>query len=352
MSSSIHIRTLTDSGQQPLEIARLVAEFVGTARRSLDLAQYDFNLGQETREVVAGAIRDAAGRGVAVRILYNVDHENPIPVPPPPEPDVELISSLGVPQRAIAGVPDLMHHKFVIRDGESVWTGSTNWTDDSWSRQENVIVTVESTELARAFALDFDQLWETGEVERSGFVEPRPVELSGVRVKPWFTPGYGEALSHRIAKKIGQSRRVRICSPVITVAPVLATLAQVLADGRADVAGCVDATQVDDVIRQWHADGNAAWKLPLLERVLRGEFSGKRSEPWEIGSLHNFMHAKLVVADDTVFVGSFNLSHSGEKNAENVLEIRDGVLAERLSAYVDEVRERYPAYGSEADSPG
>jgi phosphatidylserine/phosphatidylglycerophosphate/cardiolipin synthase-like enzyme len=352
MSSSIHIRTLTDSGQQPLEIARLVAEFVGTARRSLDLAQYDFNLGQETREVVAGAIRDAAGRGVAVRILYNVDHENPIPVPPPPEPDVELISSLGVPQRAIAGVPDLMHHKFVIRDGESVWTGSTNWTDDSWSRQENVIVTVESTELARAFALDFDQLWETGEVERSGFVEPRPVELSGVRVKPWFTPGYGEALSHRIAKKIGQSRRVRICSPVITVAPVLATLAQVLADGRADVAGCVDATQVDDVIRQWHADGNAAWKLPLLERVLRGEFSGKRSEPWEIGSVHNFMHAKVAVADDTAFVGSFNLSHSGEKNAENVLEIRDEGLAERLSAYVDEVRERYPAYGSEADSPG
>jgi phosphatidylserine/phosphatidylglycerophosphate/cardiolipin synthase-like enzyme len=62
------------------------------------------------------------------------------------------------------------------------------------------------------------------------------------------------------------------------------------------------------------------------------------------------MHAKVVVADDTVFVGSFNLSHSGEKNAENVLELADSPLAARLSAYVDEVRQRYPAVGSHADS--
>src|SRR5204862_5240280 len=115
-SSSIRIRTLTDGGQQPLEIARLVAEFLGAARRSLDLAQYDFNLGPETREVVAGALRDAAARGVAVRILYNVDHENPIPVPPPPEPDVALSSALGVPSRAVAGGADPMHHKCDRRD--------------------------------------------------------------------------------------------------------------------------------------------------------------------------------------------------------------------------------------------
>ena len=35
------------------------------------------------------------------------------------------------------------------------------------------------------------------------------------------------------------------------------------------------------------------------------------------------MHAKVTVADDVVFVGSFNLSRSGEQNAENVLEIED-----------------------------
>ena len=48
-------------------------------------------------------------------------------------------------------------------------------------------------------------------------------------------------------------------------------------------------------------------------------------------------------ADDTAFVGSFNLSRSGERNAENVLEIRDAALADRVAAYVDEIRARYPA---------
>jgi phosphatidylserine/phosphatidylglycerophosphate/cardiolipin synthase-like enzyme len=54
------------------------------------------------------------------------------------------------------------------------------------------------------------------------------------------------------------------------------------------------------------------------------------------------MHAKVVVADDTVFTGSFNLSHSGEKNAENVVEISDAGLAAKLADYVDAVRGRYP----------
>src|SRR5215210_9391318 len=347
MNESINIRTLADDGKSPLEVAREIADFLAAAKRSLDLAQYDFHLGEETRALVGGALRDAHGRGVAVRILYNVEHANPIPVPPPPEPDAQLIAELGVPAKAVAGVPDLMHHKYVVRDGETVLTGSMNWTDDSWSRQENVVLTVDSPALAHAFGLNFAELWDVGDVERSGFVEPRPIDVDGVRVRPWFTPGFADALTHRIAKKIGHAQRVRICSPVITSAPVLATLAQRIADGGGDIAGCVDATQVEDVIRQWTANGNVSWKIPLLEQVLDGEFTGKRSDPWQpTGSLHNFMHAKLVVADDVIFAGSFNLSHSGEKNAENVLEIADAGLAGQLSAFVDDVRVRYPAFGS------
>jgi phosphatidylserine/phosphatidylglycerophosphate/cardiolipin synthase-like enzyme len=343
------VRTLTDGGQSPAEVAGWIAEFIRGAERTLDLAHYDFHLSPQIAGVVGGAITDAAARGVAVRFIYNVDHRNPIPVPPPPEPDTQLIASLGVPARAIAGVPDLMHHKYVVRDGVGVWTGSMNWTDDSFSIQENVLATVESRELATAFALDFEQLWTTGAVERSGFVEPRPLEVGGRKARAWFTPGFGEALSHRIAKRIGRARRVRICSPVITTAPVLATLAQVVSEGKTDVAGCVDQTQVRGVIYQWGENGNVSWKLPLLHEVMRGDFSGKPSTPWEpTGTPHDFMHAKLTVADDVVFLGSFNLSRSGELNAENVLEIEDAALAGRLASYVDEVRALYPRFAVEA----
>ena len=272
------------------------------------------------------------------RFAYNVDHANPIPVPPPPEPDAQLIATLPVDGRPIAGIPDLMHHKYVIRDGQSVWTGSLNWTDDSLSRQENVIAIVHSAAIAKAFQLDFDQLWTIGDVAQSGFVDPRWDD--GVRV--WMTPGHGEDVSIRIAKLIRRARRrVRICSPVITTGPVLGTLAQVIADKSVDLAGCVDATQIREVVHQWRANENVSWKLPLLQHVMAGPFTGKNSTPYGDGTVHDFMHAKVTVCDDTMFVGSFNLSRSGEKNAENVLEIEDAAIAERLAAFVDAVRARY-----------
>jgi phosphatidylserine/phosphatidylglycerophosphate/cardiolipin synthase-like enzyme len=348
--SNIDVRTLTDGGQEAKDVLDWIVEFVGDANSSLDFAHYDLNLGEELAEALRAAIRAAVDRGVRVRFLYNLDHRNPIPVPPPPEPDGTLIASFDVPVRAIAGVPDLMHHKFVVRDGSGVWTGSMNWTNDSFSRQENIVAIVDSSELAERFVEDFEELWTTGAVEQSGWVAPTPLAIGGREVRAWFTPGYGEALSNRIAEAIARAReRVRICSPVLTAAPILATLAQVVSEGRVSVAGCVDQPQLHGVIYQWRQNGNVAWKLPLLERTMRGEFSGKRSNPWKPeGGLHDFMHAKVVVVDDTIFFGSFNHSRSGERNAENVLEVEDAELAERLAAYIDAVRGRYPRFEFDA----
>jgi len=162
-------------------------------------------------------------------------------------------------------------------------------------------------------------------------------------MRAWFCPGRGSRLAHRIAKAIGSARRrVRIASPVISSAPILATLAQVASDGKVDLAGVVDATQIEEVLAQWHADGQAEWKAPLLRTTLtRAPFTGKVSTPYAPGSVHDYMHAKVTVADDRIFVGSFNLSHSGEENAENVLEFEEPRLADNLAAFVDEVRLRY-----------
>ena len=341
---AIALQTLTDGGQRPAEVARGIAAFLAEARRSLDIAMYDIRSESDAGALVIASLLAASQRGVAVRMVYDVSHPGPIPVPPPPETKPEAIEALAVPTRGIAGVPDLMHHKFVVRDGEAVWTGSTNWTDDSWSRQENVIAIVESREIAYAYALAFEQLWERGEVEGTGNVDPRPENVDGARVRAWFCPEHGEALSHRVSKHIGKAReRIRIASPVLTSAPILATLVEVVNEQRCDVAGLVDDTQVDQVFRQWKANGVSEWKIPLLRRILEGApISGKVTTPWRPDSVHDFMHAKVVVADDTSFVGSFNFSRSGERNAENVLEIADGDVADRLAGFVDEIRARYP----------
>ena len=237
-----------------------------------------------------------------------------------------------------------MHHKYIVRDGASVWTGSTNWTADSWTREENVIVVLDSAELAARYTADFDQLWTRRDVQHSGKVDTSPLTVDGATVRPWFCPGRGEQLAHRIAKAIGTAtRRVRIASPVLSSAPILATLAQTVTDAKVDVAGVIDQTQIIEVLQQWHANGNASWKEPLLRTVLtRAPFSGKVSTPYAPGSVHDYMHAKVTVADDVVFIGSFNLSHSGELNAENVLEIADPALAEQMATFVDTIRGKYP----------
>jgi phosphatidylserine/phosphatidylglycerophosphate/cardiolipin synthase-like enzyme len=337
---TLEVHELTDGGQGAEDIARRVVDFIAAAKQTLEFALYDVRLPGAIGDQVADAIRAAHARGVTVRLVYNQDHVNPIPVPPPPSTDPSILQNLGVPMKPIPGERDLMHHKYVIRDGHDVWTGSMNWTLDSWTRQENVIAVVSGDAgVGRAYQQDFEELWRTSEVDGTGdFDAPQ------ARIRPWFCPGRGEDLSSQIAVAIGRARkRIRIASPVITASPVLAALAQVVSDRRCEVAGVVDATQMREVFPQWHANGNAAWKLPLIERVLeRADFSGKPSTPYRPGAVHDYMHAKVTVCDDTAFIGSFNLSHSGEQNAENVLEIRDPQVAERMAAFVDEVRARYP----------
>ena len=107
--------------------------------------------------------------------------------------------------------------------------------------------------------------------------------------------------------------------------------------------------------RQWSRDPHATWKLEAFKAVDSAvPFGRKRSTPWQAGGVHDFMHAKTVVADDTVYVGSYNLSHSGEENAENVVEVRDPALADTFTAFIEEVARRYggtpPAEAPPVDS--
>jgi len=350
----LEVRTLTDGGQQAEDIAGWIAEYVDGARRTLDVALYDLRIDGDAERTVVDAFHRALQRGVAVRLAYNVDHANPIPVPPPPETDVAMLHELGVPTRGVPGIPDLMHHKYVIRDGTDVWTGSMNWTNDSWTREENVVVVVHSPAIAAVYTRNLEELWNKQRVLGSGEYTTDPVEQGGTSVRPWFSPGRGRRIASRISGAIDRAeRRIRIVSPVLSAGPIIGSLAERAAKHDVDLAGVVDGTQVAEVISQWRADPNAAWKIPTLQTVLHlAPFSGKRSTPYGPDTVHDYMHAKFVVADDMVFVGSYNLSHSGEENAENVLEIADSGLADRLAGFADEIRGRYPPIDAGAPPPG
>src|SRR5829696_2385731 len=226
------VRTLVQGGQEAADVAGDLVAWLDDARESLDLALYDLRLPGPVGDQVGDALRAARDRGVQVRIAFNQDEPEPEPrpfEPPPPRTEPTLLEQLGVPLRPIPGWRDLMHHKYVVRDGTAVWTGSTNWTLDSWTRQENVLATIDDPAIAAAYARDFGQLWDKGRIGKSG-----NFDAAGV----WFTPGRGRELSHRIAKRIGAARRrVRIATPLLTAGPILGTLAEVIEEERVDVAG-------------------------------------------------------------------------------------------------------------------
>ena len=312
---------------------------------------YDLRLEDAPGDTLFGAFDRALKRSVPVRLLFNQDHAKEIPVPPPPEIDwafVERLKSIGVQIKPVSGVPDLMHHKYVVRDAgtpqASLLSGSMNWTNDSWTREENVMLTVASGDLASAYHANFEELWQKPVVALSGRISAGWSSLAdGTEVRPYFCPGRADKLVHAMARSISTAqKRIRICSPVITSGPILGTLAEVVAQPGVNIAGVYDATQMDEVQRQWAAQSTASWKIAAFRSVVTAvKFGAKRSTPYAKGTVHDFMHAKVLVADDYVYTGSFNLSHSGEMNAENVIQIHSPAVAEICAAYIDRVAARY-----------
>ncbi len=333
-------------------MAALLCGFIGEARRTIAMAVYDLVLEGAAEQMLHDSLATAIRQGVQVRLVYNQDRASQSRIPPPPKllgaPSIRDLE--GLEHRSVPGVPDLMHHKYVVIDGDQVWTGSTNWTNDSWTREENVIVRVRSEAVAAAYGANFEELWERRDVGSSGHQPPEWTALAdGTRVRAYFTPGRAMKLVHELCQRVQSARRrLRICSPVLTSGPLLGTLCDMIERGLpSDVRGVLDWTQMREARRQWAENHGGGWKLHALDRVLGAvPFAGKHSTPWGPATVHDFMHAKCLVADDCVFVGSYNLSRSGEFNAENVLEIENSSLADMFAAYVDRVAARYPPIDS------
>src|SRR6266404_812188 len=241
----------------------------------------------------------------------------------------------------------LMHSKFVLRDRQSIWTGSTNMTDDAFTLMENNILEIDSPALANYYAEDFEQIWEKENFDNTGEIHTVPVPLTfsdqpaGVRVM--FSPGCGLEIDSEIARKVrAAERRVRICSLLINSGTLISELGNLLRTGRVTVDGIYDRTQMEQVYLQWQEVPQNRWKIGALQEIIaRARLIGKNSTPYTPAGRHNFMHNKVLVIDDTVITGSYNFSRSAQFNAENILFIESAPLADAYSAYIDHVVEKY-----------
>ena len=365
---------LTDGGQDAILAADRIVGFVEGARKTIDLAIYDAHFdalksdSTDPGNRIIEAINAAEKRGVTVRAVFNDDDgpQGPYPFTHEGRSGPNFLARLtnAVPTEGVDGRYDLMHHKYIVRDvaisaNAAVLTGSTNWTRDSFTRMENAILVVPGQGLANAFTRDFEQLWRKRDVEGSGAFDSEWTTLdyrgAPFRTRAFFSPGRGRTMSAQIARRVAEARvRIRICSPVITSTPILGAVAEVVSDKRVEIAVVTDGTQMRQVLEQWKSDGRGSWKIPLYRLMQNsGVLAEKRSTPYAPEALHDYMHAKMVVADNWVLTGSFNASHSGEQNAENIVEIESAAFANECAQFIDGVHARYlrPASSPRVRSP-
>src|SRR4249920_3829949 len=123
----------------------------------------------------------------------------------------------------------LMHSKFIVRDGQTIWTGSANMTDDAFTLMENNVVEIDSQALANYYAEDFEQLWQKQNFENTGEIQTVPVPLTfsgqSAEARVMFSPGCGLQIDSELAKRVRVAqRRVRICSLLINSGTLISEL--------------------------------------------------------------------------------------------------------------------------------
>ena len=342
-------------------VATRIAGFIEQAQSTLDIAIYDFRLHGDPASIISEALRNRAKSGVVIRIAFDAA-TNPEPHLTPAEAPALLEADKKPPGtetfvrafadaaslKAITGYRVLMHNKYIVRDAQSpnaaVFTGSANYTNDSWGLQENNLLFVNSQPLAMHYARDFADLWSRGRIrERPGNSDVSSVAIGDIDVAIGFTPDESPAVVKEIVGAItGAQTTLRVASVVISSGPILAALSEAIDRGIA-LDGLYDGPQMDQVERQWRAAHVGADKVNTWQKVAH-RLTRKNSIPFDIHQPqqpHNFMHNKLVLADDTVIMGSFNLSNHAMGNAENVLLIKDAKIAQQYGIYLTDLIAKY-----------
>jgi phosphatidylserine/phosphatidylglycerophosphate/cardiolipin synthase-like enzyme len=363
MIDTLFLRDINHGGskRQPATVARRLAEFVGEATSTLDVAIYDFRLSSKSlAKSVVGALSDAAERGVTVRLAYDAGKPNEatastfalMGADPAPTGTAQWVAdhfgNTDVQIKAItAPSGQLMHSKFVARDADvaagtsAVWTGSTNWTDDAWTLQENNIILVASAVAAAAYRADFEQMWAGGSIKSTGTGGGGTTEV-GVASVGWdFAPGDGTTIDAGLETAVASAtERIVVAAMVLTSKTVISALVAAISNGL-EVSGIYDSGQMGPIEREWAKSANDAQVLADW-KTIKKHLVAKRSAPYKPTSPHNFMHDKILVADNVLITGSYNFSANAEKNAENQLHVsNDQAVVDEYTKYISAISKAY-----------
>jgi phosphatidylserine/phosphatidylglycerophosphate/cardiolipin synthase-like enzyme len=304
------------SGSIPEQLIALI----DSAERSIHIAAFEFDL-----TPVAEALIAAHRRGVEVQ--WMTDDENGIDAD-----EEEGRGQFAMLEKAGIEVKDdgrsaLMHNKFIIFDGQTVWTGSTNLTQNGNFRNNNNVIVIRSTKVAEMYEREFSEMWVDGE---HGPKSPSTIELQSTRIDGTpvqvFFAAEDEVISHLIPMVQAAQKSIRFMAFSFTHDELGAAVLE-RAEAGVDVAGIFETR------------GSETEFSELAPLFCAGVPVRQDGNP---GTFH---HKVFVIDDQIVITGSLNFSeNANDSNDENVVVISNPDIAK---LYLQEFERRW----AEAKTP-
>jgi len=294
---------LKDPADWQSSIAGRLVEKINAAQTSIHIASFEFDL-----TPVADALVAAKQRGVDVRWVTDDEHGLEADEEPG-HGQFAMLQEAGIEVRSDSRTA-LMHNKFWIFDGEIVWTGSTNITENGVFKQDNNTIVIQSPELAAIYEREFQEMWDGQFGPRSpSQLDEQITEVNGSRVVVVFTsedPAIADAIVPLVQSA---SSSVRFLAFSFTDFPLAEAMSQRSSAG-VDVAG---------VFERVGSETEAAELRTLMCRGVPVRQDGNPS----------FMHHKFIVVDERIVIaGSMNYSTNAEEsNDENVIIIDNAEIA-------------------------
>lgn len=321
--------------------ARLV-EFISETQHSLDCSIYDAR-----HPRVLAALHEVARTGKRLRIAYDASKERTGGLTGDPKGGgtEQALDQAGLLPYAtpVHNGGHLMHDKFLIRDGATLWTGSANFTVGGLEKQDNNCLALRDQDIIAQYGAIFTDLLSGQHNHSRRYSTLEAAHLQSVQqggragvTTAYFAPAEGEHIEQTLAGLLSNARRVRVLAFLISDPGILGGMAR-FADPSADIRGVLDPHGMQDVLRYRHADAQEFWFM----RDSRFIFSP--SHAFNPHTEQDFMHNKVLIIDDGIVVtGSFNFSENAELNDENMLIIRSAQVAAAYTTYFDRL---YAAYG-------